>query len=245
MVATPYPVQNPLSRFNRLYAEAKKVDRSILPEPNAMSLATVGMSGARIVAHMELYAGLVEAGVGIIPASGGCKEMLRRVLNPVMQSAPNADPLPHLLQIFEQIATAKVSGSAKEARAMGILSPCDRVVMNRAHLLGEAKREALHLADGYVPQRAGNVWAAGRDAYAALLVAVEGYRESGLATDYDTVIARKLAYVLTGGALTESGWVPEQAILNLEREAFMELVREPKTLERMAYMLQNNKPLRN
>ncbi|MCC6614906.1 MAG: 3-hydroxyacyl-CoA dehydrogenase/enoyl-CoA hydratase family protein [Anaerolineae bacterium] len=203
------------------------------------------MSGARTVAHVELYAGLVEVGVGLIPAGGGCKEMVRRVLNPVMASHPNADPIPHVQKIFEQIATAKVSGSAKEAREMGLLGPADRIVMNRSHLLGEAKREALHMADGYVPLTAGKIYAAGRDVYAALLIGIEGFIESNFATEYDAHVARKLAYVLTGGAVAEPGWIDEQAFLNLEREVFLELVKEQKTLDRMAHMLQFNKPLRN
>jgi 3-hydroxyacyl-CoA dehydrogenase len=203
------------------------------------------MGGARAVAHMELYAGLVEFGVGVIPAGGGCKELVRRVLNPVMQSHPNADPIPHLQKVFEQIATAKVSGSAKEAREMGILAPTDRIVMNRAHLLGEAKREALHMADDYVPQRAGKVYAAGRDVYAALQVGIMGFREQGIASEHDALLAKRLAYVLTGGGVAEPGWVDEQVLLNLEREAFMEVVQTQKSLERMAHMVQFNKALRN
>lgn len=203
------------------------------------------MGGSRAVAHMELYAGLVEFGVGVIPAGGGCKELVRRVLNPVMQSHPNADPIPHLQKVFEQIATAKVSGSAKEAREMGILMATDRIVMNRAHLLGEAKREALHMADGYVPLRAGKVYAAGRDVYAALQVGIMGFREQGIASEHDALLAKRLAYVLTGGGVAEPGWVDEQVLLNLEREAFMEVVQTQKTLERMAHMVQFNKALRN
>lgn len=202
--------------------------------------------GSAVVAHAELYAGLVEVGVGIIPAGGGCKEMLRRVLNPVMRAHPNADPLPHLQKIFQQIATAQVSEQgAKQARDMRILGPCDRIVMNRDHLLWEAKRTARYLADNYTPQHPEKIYAAGRDAYAALLVAIDGFVEQRLATEYDAVIARKLAYVLTGGAVDEPGWVDEQVILRLEREVFLQLLREPKTLERMTHMLQTNKPLRN
>jgi 3-hydroxyacyl-CoA dehydrogenase len=203
------------------------------------------MSGTKIVAHAELYAGLVEAGVGLIPAGGGCKELVRRVISPVMAASPNADVLPHLQKAFEAIATAKVSTSAMEARDMGFLSADDRIVMNRDHLLGEAKRIARQLADDYTPKQPGKVYAAGRDAYAALLVGIEGFREGGYATDYDAHIARKLAYILTGGAISEPGWVDEQVILNLEREAFLSLVQEAKTQERIAHMLQTNKPLRN
>jgi 3-hydroxyacyl-CoA dehydrogenase len=222
--------------------------KPVVVAPHHMALgggAELLMAGTRTVAHIELYAGLVEVGVGVIPAGAGCKELLRRVVNPVMASHPNADPIPHVQKVFEMIATGRVSGSAKEACEMGLLAPADRIVMNRAHLLGEAKREALHLADGYVPQRPGKVYAAGRDVYAALQVGIMGFREQGLASEHDALIARRLAYVLTGGAVAEPGWVDEDVILNLEREAFLALVQEPKTLERMAYMVQNNKPLRN
>lgn len=202
--------------------------------------------GTQIVAHIELYSGLVEFGVGLIPAGGGCKEMLRRVVNPVMKSHPNADPLPHLQKVFEQLATAKVSETgAKAAREMGLLLPCDRIVMNRSHLLYEAKRTALYLADGYVPRRREKIYAAGRDVYAALLVGIEGFQEQRLASEHDALIAQTLAYVLTGGAISEPGWVDEQVILDLEREGFMRLVQEPKTVERIGHMLQTNKPLRN
>lgn len=203
------------------------------------------MSGAKVVAHAELYAGLVEVGVGLLPAGGGCKELVRRIVSPVMAANENADPLPHLQQAFEAIAVAKVSTSAKEARDLGFLNAGDKIVMNRSHLLGEAKRTALEMANGYTPLKAGKVYAAGRDAYSALLLGIEGFREGGYATDYDAHIARKVAYVLTGGALARPQWVSEQYILDLEREAFMQLVVEPKTLERITHMLQTNKPLRN
>ncbi len=206
----------------------------------------LAFGGTQIVAHIELYMGLVEAGVGIVPGWGGCKELLRRVVNPVMRAHPNADVLPHLQKVFEQIATAKVSEQgAKQAREMGFLTPCDRIVMHRDHLLYEAKRTALYLAEDYTPRQPEQIYAAGRDAYAALLVGIEGFREQGFASEYDAHIARKLAWVLTGGALDEPGWVDEQVILDLERAATMSLFREEKTVERINHMLQTNKPLRN
>ena len=220
----------------------------VVTAPFGMALgggAEMAMAGARAVAHAELYIGLVEFGVGLLPAGTGCKEMLRRVINPVMET-PNADVLPHLQQVFETIALAKVSESAKQARALGFLRPSDRIALNKDFLLAEAKREALHLlAGGYSPQPAGQVWAAGRDALAALRLGVYSLREAGHASDHDALIANKIAHVLCGGDLSEPGWVPEQYILDLEREAFVELCQQPKSLERMMHMLQFNKPLRN
>ena len=208
--------------------------------------AELTMGGVQTVAHVELYMGLVEAGVGIVPGWGGCKELLRRVVNPVMQSHPNADALPHLQKVFEQIATAKVSEQgAKLAQEMGFLAPCDRIVMNRDYLLYEAKRTALYLAEDYTPRQPEPIYAAGRDAYAALLIGIESFIEQGFASEYDAHIARKLAYVLTGGAIAEPGWLDEQVILDLETEVNMQLFREDKTIERINHMLQTNKPLRN
>ncbi len=241
-------LEGSISALQNLTQAMRYNAKPVVVAPFNMALgggAELAMSGTKIVAHGELYAGLVELGVGLIPAGGGCKELLRRIVNPVMNAHPNADPLPHLQKVFEQIATAKVSTSAKEARDMGFLSADDRIVMNRAHLLGEAKRVALQLADGYVARQPEKIYAAGRDAYAALLLGIEGFRESGFASDYDAFISKKLAYVLTGGALSEPGWVSEQYILDLEREAFLSLVQQEKTMERITHMLQTNKPLRN
>jgi len=220
----------------------------VVTAPFGMALgggAEMAMAGARAVAHAELYIGLVEMGVGLLPSGTGCKELLRRKINPVM-TTPNADVLPHLQQVFETLALAKVSESAKQARSLGFLRPEDRVVMNKDFLLAEAKREALHLlASGYTPQLPGQVWAAGRDALAALRIGVYTMREAGYASDHDVLIANKIAHVLCGGDLSAPGWVPEQYILDLEREAFVELCHEPKTIERMMHMLQTNRPLRN
>jgi 3-hydroxyacyl-CoA dehydrogenase len=203
------------------------------------------MSGTAVAAHIELYAGLVEVGVGLVPAGGGCKELVRRVISPLKATNENNDILPKLQDIFTTVATAKVSASALEAKEMGILDEDDRIVMNRSYLLGEAKRLALELADGYVPKTADSVWAAGRDAYAALRLGIEGFKESGYATDHDALIADKLAMILTGGALSEPQWIDQQVFLNLERKAFIELIQETKTQERIMHMLQTNQPLRN
>jgi 3-hydroxyacyl-CoA dehydrogenase len=202
------------------------------------------MAGDATVAHMELYAGLVEFGVGVIPAGSGTKELMRRALGPVMR-VKNADALPHLQKIFEQTAYAQTSFSAKQAKEMYFLRPTDRIVMRREDLIGEAKRTALYLSEGYIPPQPEPIWAAGRDAYAALIVAIDGLVRGRYASEHDALIARKLAWIMTGGAVSEPGWVSEQYILDLEREAFVELAQHPKTIERIQHMLQTNKPLRN
>jgi 3-hydroxyacyl-CoA dehydrogenase len=197
------------------------------------------------VAATELYIGMVEFGVGVIPAWGGTKEMMRRVLNPPMRTKGGID-IPYLQRVFEQIGLAKVATSAEEARQMGILGPCDRVVMNRSHLLAEAKREVSHmLATGYAPPMPEKVYAAGREGLAALRVGVYMLKEGGYASEYDAHVAGKLAYVLAGGELSSPAWVDEQYILDLELEAFLSLAGEKKTQERMWHMLQTGKPLRN
>ena len=206
--------------------------------------AELVMAATAVVAHAEVYMGLVEVGVGLVPAGGGCKEMIRRLVIP-LASAGADDMLPGLQKAFENIATAKVSGSAKEAKALGMLTSADVIVMNRAHLLGEAKSLALALSEIYAAPKPEPVFAAGRDAYAALMLAVAGYREAGYASEHDALIAKKLAYILTGAALAEPQWVDQQYLLNLEREAFLSLIMETKTQERIMHMLQTNKPLRN
>ncbi len=231
-----------------LFQAMRAAPGPVVTAPFGMALgggAEFSMAGARAVSHAELYIGLVEAGVGLLPAGTGLKEMIRRKINPVMLT-PNADVLPHLMTVFENVALGKVSESAKQAREMGFLTACDRIVLNKSHLLAEAKREVVHLIEsGYTPVSPGKVWAAGRDALAALRMAVYTLREGGYASEHDALIANKIAYVLCGGDLSEPGWVPEPYILDLERIAFAELIHEPKTQDRMAHMLQFNKPLRN
>lgn len=222
--------------------------KPVVIAPSGLALgggAEVIMSGSRVVANGELYAGLVEIGVGVIPAGSGTKEMLRRVLNPVMRTK-DVQPLPVLQRIFEQIGLAKVATSAEEARQLGILSPCDRVILNRDHLLTEAKKEVLHLvASGYKPPLPEKIYAAGRDALSAMRVGIHMMKEGGYITEYESHIAGKLAYVLTGGDISQPAWVDEQYILDLEREAFLSLCGEEKTRERMWNMLQTGKVLRN
>ncbi len=206
----------------------------------------VAMAGARIVAHAESYVGLVEVGMGLIPAGGGCKEMLRRVVSPAMQT-PNVDPLPFLQRVFETIGLGKVATSAEEAKQMGFFAPSDRVVMNRDQLIAEAKRTVLQMvAEGYRPPVRGKIiYAAGERMLAALRVALYSMVQGKYASEHDAVVGGKLAYVLCGGNLTSPTWVDEQYILDLEREAFISLCGEEKTRERISHFLNTGKILRN
>jgi 3-hydroxyacyl-CoA dehydrogenase len=208
--------------------------------------AEVAMAGARIVAASETYIGLVEVGVGLIPGAGGCKEMVRRIVSPP-QKQTNIDAVPFLQNVLQTIGTAKVSSSAEEARLLGFLTIADRVVMNRDHLLHEAKQEVLVLdADVYTPPvREKNCYAAGRDARAALKAAIYNLQQGGYASEYDAFISGQLAHVLCGGTLSSAQWVDEQYLLDLEREVFIDLCAQPKTLERIQHMLSTGKPLRN
>jgi 3-hydroxyacyl-CoA dehydrogenase len=206
----------------------------------------LAMAGAKIVAAGETYAGQVEVGIGWIPGAGGCKELLRRVVAPAAR-LPHAGALPTLERVFDLITQGKVSGSALEAQEWGILQPTDRIVMNRDHLLAAAKQEALGLAADYHPPAVSGrtIYAAGRDALAALRIKIYSYHEAAYASDHDVELAKRVAFVLCGGELSEPQWVDEQYILDLERAAIAELSQMPKTQERIRYFLETGKTLRN
>jgi 3-hydroxyacyl-CoA dehydrogenase len=200
----------------------------------------------RVVAAGETYMGLVEAGVGLIPAGGGTKEMARRLVSRPMSSAPDTPALPFLNKAFETIAMAKVSASAIEARELGFLEEDDRIVMNADHLISAAKREVLDLADGYSPpERDGNVYASGASARSALVMGIRTLQWGRYASEYDGVIAGHTAKILTGGDLTLPQWVSEEYLLDLEKEAFLDLLKNEKTHERISGMLKTGKPVRN
>ncbi len=205
----------------------------------------ITMHGNRVVAASELYIGQVELGAGVIPAGGGTKELLRRIVNPAMR-VKDATVLPFMQKVFELIGQAKVATSAVEARQMGFLTPSDRIVLNRDHLLAEAKKEVLHMLDtGYTPPAPEKIYAAGRDTLAALRAGLQMFKDGGYITEYESVIGEKMIYTMTGGELSKPTWVDEQYILDLEREAFLSLCGEEKTQERMWSLLQTGKVKRN
>jgi len=199
----------------------------------------------RVVAHHELYCGLIELGVGLIPAGGGTKEMLQRTLKRVTDE-DRADPLPYLKEAFKTIGMAKVSDGAPRARELGYLREADRVVMNRDRLLKAAKMEARVLADeGYRPPAPARLLLTGQTGYSALKLMLYIMKEAKYLVPYDEVLAEKVAYVMTGGDLSEPQEVDESYVLKLEREVILDCFRDERTHARMKHMLETGKPLRN
>jgi 3-hydroxyacyl-CoA dehydrogenase len=226
----------------------RSAPRPVVAAPHGQTLgggAEIVLHADRVVAALETYIGLVEVGVGIVPAGGGCKELLRRVVSPAMRSAPDAPALPFVQRVFETTGLAKVATSAVEARELGFLEEHDVVTLDADHQLAAAKREVLDLADAYAPPAPEPVYAAGRPVLAALEMGVQTLQWAGQASEHDGVVARHLARVLCGGELSLGQWVPAQHILDLEREAFLALLKEPKTMERIQGFLMTRKVIRN
>jgi 3-hydroxyacyl-CoA dehydrogenase len=219
----------------------------VVAAPHGLTLgggAEYALHADRIQAHAELYMGLVEAGVGLIPAGGGTKELLFRFTE---QLAPydEADPFEAVKRAFKVIAMATTSTSALEARSLGFLRPvADRITMNRDRLIADAKARVLDLAPEYVAPMPRTITALGKEALGNLMYAGWAMREGGQITDHEVRIARELAYVLAGGD-GPPRVVSEQDILDLEREAFLRLLGTKETQERIAYTLKTGKPLRN
>jgi 3-hydroxyacyl-CoA dehydrogenase len=201
----------------------------------------------RVRASAETYIGLVEVGVGIIPAGCGTKEMLVRAIDSIPADMKDADPFPFVKRAFETIALAKVATSAEEARDLGFLSEDDSISMNADRLIADAKKEVLALAArGYVqPQQRTDIMALGNPALATLKLGVHLMKRAGYISDHDALIGEKLARILTGGDLNHATRVSEQYLLDLEREAFLSLIGTRKTQDRIAHMLKTGKPLRN
>src|SRR5947207_3124909 len=201
----------------------------------------------RVRAAAETYIGLVEVGVGIIPAGCGTKEMLVRAMDSIPADMKDADPFPFVKRPFETIALAKVATSAEEARDLGFLRDEDSISMNRDRLIADAKKEVLALAaSGYVPpQQRTDILALGNPALATLKLGVHLMKRAGYISDHNALIGEKLARILTGGDLNHATRVSEQYLLDLEREACLSLIGTRKTQDRIAHMLKTGKPLRN
>ncbi len=241
--------------FQNVNMALKYAPKPVVAAPQGMALGggcEISIHAARVHAAAELYMGLVEAGVGLIPAGGGTKEMVVRANEAAGVGTGGGSPekdldLFHALKpVFENIATAKVSMSAEEARGLGYLRATDPIAMNRERLIGDAKQTALGLVRaGYRPPTPPEVRVLGESFLAAAKLAVHMMVRGEYATEYDAHVVKKLGWILAGGNLSAAQTVSEQYLLDLEREAFVSLCGERKTIERISHTLKTGKPLRN
>ena len=206
--------------------------------------AEITMGGDRICAHAETYMGLIEVGVGLLPAGGGHLFMLERVLEGINQ--PLLSNMPFIQKAFETIAMAKVSTSAEEARGLKFLRPWDKIEISREQQLHTAKAMAIGMAEeGYQPPLAKTFNLPGNDGISTVKMFLHNMKNTHWVTPHDVKIATHIGTILCGGDTTINNPVSEQTILDLEREAFVSLCGEPKTQERIAFMLEKGRPLRN
>jgi len=245
-----------VKQFQNVNLAIKYAIKPVVAAPQGMALGggcEVSLHAARIQAAAESYIGLVEAGVGLIPGGGGTKEMLVRA-NENAASSEDLDLFHALKPAFESIAMAKVGTSAEECRDLGFLRRQDGISMNRDRLVADAKQAALALVrSGYRSKAAtwqegaqtAQIKILGEQFLTAAKLAIHMLLRGGYASEYDAVVARKLANILAGGPLSAPQLVSEQYILDLEREAFVSLCGERKTQERIAHTLKTGKPLRN
>ena len=221
--------------------------KPVVVAPHGMALGggcEITIHGDKARAAAEAYIGLVEVGVGLIPGGGGVKEM---VLRAVEDATPDEDLFPRIRKVSETIAMARVATSAVEARELGFLRETDPITMNRERLIEDAKQTALAMVrEGYVqPHPRTDIPVLGAPALSAIKLAVHMMVRGGFISEYDAHVARKLAYIITGGDLSHKTLVSEQYLLDLERDAFVSLCGEKKTQERIQHMLKTGKPLRN
>ncbi len=240
-----------VDQFQKVNTATHRGAKPVVAAPHQMALGggcEVCLGASHIVAHCELYMGLVEVGVGLIPGGGGTKELLVRWMREIPEVlAENTNPLPYFQKAFEYIGTAGVSFSARLAEEMRLLRPgLDKFVNSRDNQLNQAKQYALGLhRSGWRPEVPMQIRATGTDGIALAEAGLYTFTLGGYATEYDAFIGRKLAYVLAGGEVLPGTIVTEERILELEKEAFMSLLGEKKTMDRIRHILLKNKPLRN
>ncbi len=234
----------------------KYMDKPVVAAPAGMALGggcEVCMAADCVRYSAETYMGLVEVGVGVIPAGGGCKELLIRNTEHLFEVQKGGiypkqiEMMPFIARAFETIAMAKVSTSGQEAVKMGYLRPTDKMSVNRDYLIEDAKKTVLAMnIEGYVPPRPKNeIRVPGEATFAMIKLALWTMHESGYITDHDVTVSTKVGYVLCGGNVLADTKVTEQYLLDLEREAFLSLCGDPNTQARIQHMLTTGKPLRN
>ena len=206
----------------------------------------VCLAADKIVAHAELYMGLVEIGVGLLPAGGGCLNLWKKFVDTVPAPVKEYDLSKFFLPVFMSIAMAKVSSSAADARANGFLDSTDRIAYNREMLIGEAKKEVVRMVEaGYAPPIKKSIPVLGKAAQGMVETQIYNMLQGKFISEYDAFLARRIAFVISGGDVRDNSRIDESVILNLEREAFIDFWKEEKTQARVEHMLKTGKPLRN
>jgi 3-hydroxyacyl-CoA dehydrogenase len=239
-------IEQSIHRFQQATQSIRHAPFPVVVAPAGMALGggcEFALHADAVQAHAELYMGLVEAGVGLLPGGGGTKELLFRFTKD-LEPYEEADPFEAVKRAFKLIATAQTSTSGLEARRMGFLRATDRISMNRDRLIADAKARVLDLAPGYVAPVPRTIRALGKEGMGNLSYALFGFHEAGQASAHDVAIGHEIAYVLCGGD-GPPRTVTEQDILDLERESFLKLLGNEKTQERITYTLKTGKPLRN
>lgn len=243
-----FEIELVVRRFQQAMMKLKYSPKPVVAAPFNMTLgggAEVCLPTSYIQASSETYMGLVEVGVGLIPGGGGNKELYIRHLEGLSEGM-KIDLQQVANKVFETIATAKVSTSAEEARQYGFLSQYDGISVNSDHLIHDAKQKVLSLYEaGYRPPVKKKIPVVGETGYATMLLGAQSMYLSGYASEHDLKIAKKLAYVIAGGKVPFGTEVDEEYLLDLEREAFLSLIGEQKSQQRMQHMLLKGKPLRN
>lgn len=241
-------IAHTVREFQMTLMRLKYMNKPVVAAPFSMALgggSEVVYPADAVQAAAETYMGLVEVGVGLLPGGGGNKELLIRHQEHV-QDKLDVDLQPFVNQAFETIAMAKVSTSAKDAKRLHHLRETDGISMNSDYLLYDAKQSVLRFdAAGYTAPKKKSVRVVGENGYAVLQAGAYSMLHSGYISQHDYKIASKVAFVLAGGRVPANSFVSEEYMLDIEREAFLSLIGEPKTQERMQYMLTKGKPLRN
>ncbi len=238
-----------IARGQQIGQQAKYASFPVVAAPYGLTLGggcEVCLSADRMVAHSELYMGLVEIGVGLLPAGGGCLNLWKKFMNGLPKALGDIDRAKVFLPTFMNIAMARVSTSAAEARKIGYLGPNDRIVSNRDHLISEAKKEVLRMVeDGYAPPLRQPLKIIGEAAQGMVNGEMYNMSKAGYVTEHDAYLARRIAYVISGGEARSNSRIDEELMLTLERQAFVDFLKQEKTVARINHMIKTGKPLRN
>ena len=242
-------IETMIERLHMAVQREKYSPFPVVAAPYGLALGggcEVCLGADRIVAHAELYMGLVEIGVGLLPAGGGCMNLWKKLISSVPEAVADVDLAKFFVPAFMAIAMAKVSTSAAEARANGFLGPKDRIVFNRDYLIGEAKKEVLKMLDeGYAPPVKKKLKVFGEAAQGMINAEIFNMQSAKFVSEYDAFLAKRIAFVISGGDVRTNSEIDEEVILKLERTAFVDFLKEEKTLARIDHMLSTGKPLRN